>query len=238
MWLLLCYYDHITWLNSWVLIGLAMECVLVVVWSALIDLGFEHFLLFYYFLAIASLALVLLINDFTLALTVFARSLALSVHSRSEHLHASHNTSSLAASTLLDSTLFSTSTVASAADALTVYCNFGSFSAVNLFKCQLDWVHDRLSLLGARLLGSSASHAKKSTKQVFHATSMGTTFFEAILTVLVVQITLLFVRKNLVGLLNLLKLFFVATSVWVLLEGLLPVGFLDIVISCVLLNFE
>lgn len=46
---------------------------------------------------------------------------------------------------------------------------------------------------------------------------MSTAFFKAILSVLVVEVTLLLVGKTFVGLLNFLKLLFVATAIGVFL---------------------
>jgi hypothetical protein len=75
MWLLLCNNDYITWFHAWELISFTMEGVLVVVWGSLVDVCFDNLLLFYDFLSIASLALVLLVNYFTLSVTLVARSL-------------------------------------------------------------------------------------------------------------------------------------------------------------------
>jgi len=87
---------HVTCFDVRELIGLAMEHVLLTVWSALINLNLENFLLFSDFLAIASLALVLLVDDLTFALAFIAWAGALRVHAGSELLHHSPHTSSLA----------------------------------------------------------------------------------------------------------------------------------------------
>jgi len=67
--------DYITWLHAWELVSFAMEHVLVVVWGSLVDVCFDDFLLFNDLLSIASLALVLLVNYFTLSVALIARSL-------------------------------------------------------------------------------------------------------------------------------------------------------------------
>ena len=67
--------DYITCLLSRVLVGLAVECVLLIIRRALVDLGVEHLLLFRHLLALASLALVGLIDDFTFATAIIARTL-------------------------------------------------------------------------------------------------------------------------------------------------------------------
>jgi hypothetical protein len=73
--LLLNNYDDITWFHPWVLVGLAMEDILLVVGCTLIDLSFYDLFFFNDFFAITIFAFVLFIDDLTLAIAVIARSL-------------------------------------------------------------------------------------------------------------------------------------------------------------------
>ena len=74
--------DDITGLDAWVFVSLTMEDVFLTVRCTLIDLDLNDFLLLNDLLAIASLALIFLIDDFTLALAFIAGLGALRVHSR------------------------------------------------------------------------------------------------------------------------------------------------------------
>jgi len=65
MGLLLGLNDNVTWLNTWILISLAMESVLVIVGSAFVDFSLQDFLLFDDLLAIAGLALIFFVDDLT-----------------------------------------------------------------------------------------------------------------------------------------------------------------------------
>jgi len=75
VWLLLGNNDYITWLHAWELISFAVEGILVVVRGSFVDICFDNLFFFDNLLSIASLALVLLINDFTLSVALVARSL-------------------------------------------------------------------------------------------------------------------------------------------------------------------
>ena len=72
MWLLLDNNNNVSWLNPWVLICLTMEHILLVVRCTLVDLNVYDFLLLDDFFAVAELALVFLVNDFTCASAVIA----------------------------------------------------------------------------------------------------------------------------------------------------------------------
>jgi hypothetical protein len=67
--------DDITCFCTWELISLTMECVLVIVWSALVNGDLDDLLLLAHLLSIASLAFVGFINHFTLSTAIIAGSL-------------------------------------------------------------------------------------------------------------------------------------------------------------------
>ena len=74
--------DYITCLNARVLISFVVEDVLLTIWGALVDGDIQDLLLLDDLLAFACLALVFLIDYFTLALAIIAGSCALGIHSR------------------------------------------------------------------------------------------------------------------------------------------------------------
>jgi len=72
--LLLDYNYYVSWLMPWVLVSLAMEHILLIVRCTLVDLNVNYFLVLDDFLAVAELALVFFVNDFTFATAVVAGS--------------------------------------------------------------------------------------------------------------------------------------------------------------------
>ena len=82
-----------------------------------------------------------------------------------------------------------------------------------------------------------SSHSKETAKEILHAATTAA-FFQTVFAIFVVEVALLFVGKNLISLLNLLELFFVSTTVRVLLQGLFSVSLFDFVEGRVLFNFE
>lgn len=94
--LLLNNYNDITWLDAGVFVGLAMENVLLVVWCTLIDFCLDDLFLLHNLFAIAVLAFVLLINDFTFTVAVIAGARRLSVHAWSKHLHSRYHATAFA----------------------------------------------------------------------------------------------------------------------------------------------
>lgn len=222
--------DDITGLLAWELVGFTVERELAVVGCALVDHGLENFLLLDDLLALANLAFVGFIDDFTLATAIVTRSLGLRVHSRAELLHACHDTATTASCALLYSALFATETVARNADTLTVYSNLGSLTGINLLKSALEWVHDGLALLGLR--GAATATSRTTTtehlaEQVIHAAATAATFLKAILTVAIVSLALLTVAEDFIGLLNLLELFLITTTIGMMSPGEFEVGLLN-----------
>jgi len=66
--------NNVSRLNSWVLVSLAMEHILLVVRCTLVNLNVYNFLLLDDFLSVAELALVFFVNDFTCSTAVIAGS--------------------------------------------------------------------------------------------------------------------------------------------------------------------
>merc|ERR1719469_195472 len=100
------------------LVCFAMELVLAIVRSAFVDHSLEDFLLLGDLLALANLALVGFVNDFTFATAVITWALRLRVHTGSKLRHAGDHTTATASRALLDSAFFATEAGASCADAV------------------------------------------------------------------------------------------------------------------------
>jgi len=161
VWLLL-YNDHnVAWLRSWVLVGLAMESVLAIVWCTFVDHCVNHLFLLTDFLSFARLTLVCLVNNFTFASAVIAWSLRLRVHARAKLGHSGDNTSTTTCCALLDGSFLSTKSIADSANSLSVYGDFSVLSIVNFFQRAFKWMHDRLAFFGlCRATTSSTATAK------------------------------------------------------------------------------
>mmetsp|Transcript_46596 Transcript_46596/g.63253 ORF Transcript_46596/g.63253 Transcript_46596/m.63253 type:complete len:314 (+) Transcript_46596:425-1366(+) len=230
----------ITSFLTWIFISLAMESVNAAIRTTFVNANFNNFLFLDNLLTIAFFALVLSIDHLALTTAVIARSRALGVHTRSDHLHLSHHASAFASRTSLHSSFFATFTVTLSANALSVDCNFGLLAIVDILESHRHLVLDRLTLLGSlRFTATHAAHTSEdATEKIFHIVTTTATFFESISSILVINVSLFFVTENLVGTLNLLELVFVTTAIRMLLHSLLSVGFLDFVITCSLLNTE
>jgi len=126
--------DDITRLGTGELISLSVEDVVVAIRGTLIDLSLDDLLFLDDLLSIANFALVFFVNHFSLTSAIVTRSLRLRVHTGSELDHLGDHTTSLARSTLLDSAFFTTETIASSADSLSVDSNLGLFAIINFFE--------------------------------------------------------------------------------------------------------
>ena len=229
--------DHdVTGLGPRVLVSLAMERVLAVVWCTFVDLCVENFLLLDDLLALARLTLVGLIDDLTLTATVVTGTLRLRVHAWSKLCHPSDNTASTTRCTLLHGTFLATTALALGADALSVHCNLGTLAIVDFLEGALERVHHRFALLWSG--GASLTATSKHRREKVSGVTAATTLLNAILTILVVQFALLFVAENLVGTLNLLELVFVTTAIRVMSPGEFEVCLLNRVEVSLLVDTE
>ena len=190
---------NVTSLLAWELISFTVERVLLIVGCTLVHHGVENFLLLDNLLALASLALVGLVDNLTLATAVVTRTLGLGVHARSELGHARHHTTATAGCALLDSAIFTSFAFAASANALSIHGNLGLLAIVNLLERALKWVHDGLALLGASGATASTATSEEAAKKVVHATGVTTTLFDTVFAVLVVELTLLAVAQHLVS---------------------------------------
>jgi len=150
--------DDISRLSAGELISLSVENVVAAIRGTLVDFSFDDLLFLDDLLTIASLALILFVDHFSLTTAGVTRSGRLRVHARSELDHFGDHTASLTVSTLLDGSFFASDTIADGADSLSVHCNFGLLSIVNFFESNFEGVLDGLTFSrSSRLLLASAT---------------------------------------------------------------------------------
>jgi hypothetical protein len=123
--------DDIAGLSTWELVGLPVEGVMLAIGRTLVNLSIDDFLFFVDLLAIANLALVLLIDDFSFSTTIVARTLGLSVHTGSELLHFGNHAATSASSALLDGAFLTAFTAAGLANTLAIDSDLSLFAHVD-----------------------------------------------------------------------------------------------------------
>ena len=155
--------NYITWFSSWILISFAMESIRLIVWCSLVNLCINNFFFFYDFFTLTIFAFVFFVYHFTFTSTIITRSRRLSIHTRSKLLHSSNHTTTFTSSTFLDSTFFSTFTLARLTNAFSIYSNLCLFSYHYLFKSNFKRMLHRFHLFGAFLLTTTTSSAKHLT---------------------------------------------------------------------------
>lgn len=235
VWNLLHDDDNVTWFSTWELVSLTVEVVGLSIWCTFIDLSIDDLLLFNDTLTIALLALVFLIDLFTLSIAIVARSGRLSVITWSKLLHFGNHTTTLAARALFNSALLATFTVATLANTLTVHGDLGLLTIVNFFKSNFEWVFKWLHLFWTLLLAGSSSTTEQIEK-VHSTTTTWVAFFKTFLTILVINLSLFIIGKDLVSKVNLLELFSVTTAIWMMLEGEFSESFLNLVFISLLVD--
>ena len=191
--LLLAHDNHVTSLSPRVLVSLAMKLVLVFVRSALVDFDLDYFLLLDDLLTIASLALILFVDDFSFATALVARPRRLGVHSRSELRHLHDHASSLAGWTGLHCSFLASFAFTLGTNSLSVDCNFGRLSIVDLLQSELHGMHDRLALLWLLRTALSAHAASKHLREDVVHTAASASILQTLFAVLVVDVSLLLV---------------------------------------------
>lgn len=217
MWLLLNLKDDVTSLYAWGLVTLAAEFDLGTTSDALIDVNVENLAVDDGLLAIALLAAILVLDDLALSVTVRAYGLEALDH-RSHLAHHGLHAVTVATRALLDGTLLAADTAALRADYGPLQSEFGNFAAVDILQGDLVCMMDRTSLGRAAVVHASehathtahateAAAAEELSKQVLGShTTAGTATLEASLAILIVDLALIGVGKDFVGMGNFLKL--------------------------------
>lgn len=211
--LLLDLEDNIAWHDTGHLVTLAAELDLVAVAHTLVNVNVQHLALHNGLLAVTLLAAVLLPDDLALTIAVGADSLEALDHGTHLAHHGLH-TAAIAACARLDGALLAATTLAARTDDGLLQGQLGDLAAVDIFQVNLVHVVNGASLLGASIAHATTEHAAEATtaaeelrEQVLGVHTTGaTTTFQTLLTILVVDLTLLGVGQNLVGVRQLLEL--------------------------------
>ena len=93
---------------SRVFIAFSVESNPTIIRGALVDHNLKHFLLLDDFLALAGLARVSFVNNFSLTMAIITRTLRLRVNTRSKLQHLSNDTTATTCRALLNCTFFPT----------------------------------------------------------------------------------------------------------------------------------
>lgn len=204
--LLLDLKDNIARHDTGHLVTLAAELNLVAVAHTLVNVDVQHLALDNGLLAVTLLAAVLLPDDLTLTIAVRADGLEALDHGTHLAHHGLH-TASVTARALLDGTVFATTALAAGTDDGLLQGQLGDLAAVDVLQVNLVHMVNGASLLGTGIAHATTEHSTESTaaaeelrEQVLGVhTTTGTAALQTLLTILVVDLALLGVGKNLVG---------------------------------------
>lgn len=224
--LLLNLKNNITSLNTRSLVTFASELDLGAALDAPVDVDVENLSVDGGLLAVALLAAILILDNLAFTIAVGADSLEALDHGA--HLaHHSLHTSTIAARALANGTILSSKTVALGADDGSLQRKLGDLATVDVLEGNLVGVVDGASLGRSALALHATKHATHSTKaaaakelskEIFgsHAATAARTALETGFTILIVDLTLLGIGKDLVGAGDLLEFLFGSRVVGVL----------------------
>lgn len=203
------------------LITLTTELNLMAIAHTFVDVNVENLALDDSLLAVTLLAAILVTDDLTLTVTVRADGLEALDHGAHLAHHRLH-TATVAACALLDSALLSAATITATADNGLLKSQFGHLALVDILKVDLVHVVNCAGLLWALVPHATAEHSAEGTtaaaakelgEQILGVHAATTTaMLEALLTELIIQLTLLGVGKTFVGVRQFLELL---CGIWV-----------------------
>ena len=121
-------YNNISSFNTWEFICFTMEHISFSIRSSLINLNFENFLFFCNLLSITILTFIFLIDLFSLSTAFVAWSCSLTIHSWPKHLHNGSHSFTIATFACLDSSSFTSLSIAFTTNSISINYNFSSFS--------------------------------------------------------------------------------------------------------------
>lgn len=223
MWLLLDLELDVSWLHARQLVTLALEINLVAILNTPVHVNVKNLPLNDSLLGVTLSALVLLLDRLTLSSTVWADGLEALNH-RTHLAHHRLHTLTITASALLDGTILSSLSIALRAKDRLLQSQLRDLAAVDVLEGYLHDVVDGASLWWASLL-TTAEHVSKTAatateelgEEVLgtHATwSTCAAAFETLLSILVIDLALLWVTQDAVCVGDLLEFL---SGVWVVL---------------------
>jgi hypothetical protein len=214
--LLLDFKYDVSCLDSGSLVTLALELHAGAAADALVDVDVEDFAVDNGLLAVALLAAILVLDDFTLAITVRADSLEALDHGAHLAHHGLH-TMAVTAGALLDSTLLSTDAGALGADDGSLKSKLRNLAAIDILEGDLMGVVNGTGLRRTTVPTHAAKHASHAAESTAAAEELGeevlgghaaatSTALESGLTILVVHCALLGIGQDFVGVGDLFEL--------------------------------
>lgn len=223
------------------LVTLAAELNLVAVAHTFVDVDVKNLALNNGLLAVTLLAAILITNDLSFTVAVGADSLEALDH-RTHLAHHSLHTATVAARALLNSALLSTAAITATADDGLLESQLGYLALVDILEVNLVHVVDCAGLLRALVTHATAEHsaegaaaaaAEELREQILGVHAAATTaVFQAFLTELIIELTLLGVGKSLVCVGQFLELLcgigVVGVLVRVVLESTFLIGSLEL----------
>jgi hypothetical protein len=178
VWLLLNNNNNIAWLSTRIFISLAVKYISLIVRRTFVDLCVYDLLFFHNFFSKAGFTLFFVINHFTLTSAFITRTLWLSVHPRSNHLHSSDHTSPLTTITLLYCTVFASFALTFSANSFSINSNFGLLTRVYFFQSHFQRVLHWLHFFGTTCLLTPSTHsAKHLAENIIHSVCPASSFF-------------------------------------------------------------
>jgi len=218
MWLFIHNYNHISCLLIWMFIRFSMKHILFSVWRSLVNNSLKDFLFFDNLLTIAIFALVGLIDDLSCSITILTWSSWLRIHTRAKHSHSCYHTSTFTLRACRIFAVFTTCAITHFTYPVPIYCNFSSFSLIDLFKSYFDGVLNRFSFLWTSCTSTSTKWSSTTSKEWFEWMSTSTSsLFNTFFSVSIVELPLICIWENFVGGCNQFEFFRITALIWMLL---------------------
>lgn len=190
----------VTWLHTRHLVSLSAEVNLGAILNTLVNVNVEDLSLDDGLLAVALLASVLIADGLSLSVAVGADSLETLDHGTHLAHHGLH-TGTVAALTGLYGTLLASSAITLRADDRLLQSELRDLAAVDVFQGDLVYVVDGSRLLWSLISHAASKHAAEATASAAeelgeevlgsHATTAHSSLLETLLSILIVELTLL-----------------------------------------------
>lgn len=190
----------------------------------------------YHLLPLAALASVLLLHDLPLTSAVSALALRLRVHAGTQLDQSSNHSSSLALGAFSD--VIASLALAGLADTVSSDLHVFHGAVVDLLQSDLQLHQLGLTLTWTSLLSSTTSSSEH-LEQVAKASSSGsTTILNSLLSVVIIELSLLGIGEDFVCASDFLELIRVSALIGVLLQGFLPESLADLLSSGLLVDAQ
>lgn len=224
MWLLVDYNNNITRLFIGMLIWFTMEYIFLSMRRTFVNNCLDDLLFLENFLAIACLTFVGFIDLLTGSIAISTRSCWLGIHSWTEHGHLCYHSATFASSTSWVCSVHTSFTITFLANSISVDRYLRGLTLVDVFECDFNSVLDRLAFLWSAF-SSTHTASEHLREDIAVRTHSSTALFDSVFAILVVDITLFFVAKNVICCSERLEFFWITSFIRVFLQSLLPIRF-------------